>query len=62
MAGRVRVLSERFMVPGKESLVKKLMLEVEQNVRKQAGFVKGEVLRDTSDPSIFLQDSVREVE
>jgi len=42
MAGRVRVLSERFMVPGKETAVKKLMLEVEQNVRKQAGFVRGE--------------------
>mmetsp|Transcript_8822 Transcript_8822/g.11120 ORF Transcript_8822/g.11120 Transcript_8822/m.11120 type:complete len:105 (-) Transcript_8822:788-1102(-) len=54
MAGRVRVLSERFMVPGKETAVKKLMLEVEQNVRKQAGFVRGEVLRDTSDPSLYI--------
>jgi len=40
MAGRVRVLSERMMIPGKEKAVKTLMMNVERNVRNQPGFVK----------------------
>jgi len=54
MAGRVRVLSERVMIPGKEQVVKKLMLNVERNVRAQSGFVRGEILRDTANPALFL--------
>ena len=54
MAGRVRVLSERIMIPGKEALVKKLMLEVEHTVRKQPGFLRGEVLRDVKKPNSYL--------
>ena len=54
MAGRVRVLSERIMVPGKEAIVKKLMLEVEHSVRKQPGFLRGEVLRDVKIPNSYM--------
>ncbi|GBG24132.1 Hypothetical Protein FCC1311_003502 [Hondaea fermentalgiana] len=54
MAGRVRVLSERLMVPGKEKAVRTLMLNVERNVRNQPGFVKGEILKDVAKPSSYL--------
>ncbi len=54
MAGRVRVLSERVMIPGMEKKVKKLMIDVERTVRKQDGFVGGEILRDTQIPMSYL--------
>lgn len=54
MASRVRVLSERIMVPGREALVKKLMLEVEHSVRKQPGFIRGEVLKDVNKPNSYM--------
>mmetsp|Transcript_19027 Transcript_19027/g.60859 ORF Transcript_19027/g.60859 Transcript_19027/m.60859 type:complete len:81 (-) Transcript_19027:329-571(-) len=30
------------------------MMNVERNVRNQPGFVKGEILRDTAQPSLYL--------
>mmetsp|Transcript_8723 Transcript_8723/g.15308 ORF Transcript_8723/g.15308 Transcript_8723/m.15308 type:complete len:105 (-) Transcript_8723:213-527(-) len=54
MASRVRVLSERMMVPGKEKVVKTLMLGVERTVRTQAGFVRGEILRDVNKPGLYM--------
>mmetsp|Transcript_16367 Transcript_16367/g.28346 ORF Transcript_16367/g.28346 Transcript_16367/m.28346 type:complete len:104 (-) Transcript_16367:1495-1806(-) len=51
---RVRVLSERLMIPGKERAVKTLMMNVERNVRNQSGFVKGEILKDVNKPQSYL--------
>ena len=53
MAGRVRVLSERLMVAGKEAQVADVMDRVVARVRKQPGFVSGDVLKDTADPAVY---------
>jgi len=53
MSGRVRVLSERVMVKGRESLVKSVMERVVTRVRRQPGFVRGDVLRDTCKPELY---------
>lgn len=49
----MRVLSERVMVPGRESLVKSVMERVVTRVRRQPGFVRGDVLRDTAQPNLY---------
>lgn len=46
MTSRVRVLSKRIMLPGKEDKVKRVMLDLESKVRAQPGFLRGEVLKD----------------
>jgi quinol monooxygenase YgiN len=53
MSGTVRVLSERVMVPGREFLVKSVMERVVIRVRRQAGFVRGDVLKDTGAPHLY---------
>lgn len=53
MAGRVRVLSERVMIPGREALVKSVMEQVVLRVRRQPGFIQGDVLRDTSQHHLY---------
>jgi quinol monooxygenase YgiN len=53
MASTVRVLSERLMQPGKETAVRKVMEKVVLRVRKQPGFISGDVLADTSNPSVY---------
>lgn len=50
----VRVLSERIMIPGKEALVKEVMERVVTRVRRQPGFVRGDVLHDTGDASLYV--------
>lgn len=42
------------MVAGKESIVKRTMLDIETKVRLQPGFVSGEVLRDTKVTNSYL--------
>ena len=41
------------MVRGRESLVKSVMERVVIRVRKQPGFVRGDVLKDTARPSLY---------
>lgn len=53
MSGRVRVLSERVMIKGREALVKSVMERVVHTVRKQSGFVRGDVLRDVHSPQLY---------
>ena len=53
MAGRVRVLSERVMIPGREALVRSVMERVVLRVRRQPGFVKGDILRDVVQPDLY---------
>ena len=56
MAGRVRVLSERLMVPGKEPLVRDVMERVVARVRRQPGFLSGDVMRDVDRPEVCALD------
>lgn len=51
--GRVRVLSERVMIPGKEPLVRSVMEKVVARVRLQPGFVRGDTLQDVHQPELF---------
>ena len=41
------------MVRGREALVKSVMERVVTRVRRQPGFVRGDVLRDTAQPSLY---------
>ena len=52
MAGRVRVLSERLMRSGQEGTVRDVMDRVVARVRRQPGFVSGDVLRDAHSPDV----------
>ena len=53
LSGRVRVLSERVMIPGREASVRSVMEKVVHRVRQFPGFIRGEVLSDTKRPELY---------
>jgi heme-degrading monooxygenase HmoA len=52
--GMVRVIIERHCRPGKESELENLLVELRTKAMRQRGYVSGETLRSTEDPSRWL--------
>ncbi len=50
----VRVIIERHCQPGKESELENLLIELRGKAMKQRGYVSGETLKSTDDPSLWL--------
>jgi heme-degrading monooxygenase HmoA len=50
----VKVVVERRCKPGQEAELERLLVELRSNAIKQRGYVSGETLRSTYDPSLWL--------
>jgi heme-degrading monooxygenase HmoA len=50
----IRVMIERQCQPGKEKQLRDLMLELRSAAMRQRGYITGETLRDTDNPSVFM--------
>lgn len=50
----VRIIIERHCLPGKESELENLLVELRSQAIKQRGYVSGETLRSMDDPSLWL--------
>ena len=50
----IRVMIERHCQPGKEKQLRDLMLELRSAGMRQPGYITGETLRESDNPSVFM--------
>lgn len=50
----VRVIIERHSIPNKEAELESLLIDMRARAMRQRGYVSGETLRSTGDPSLWL--------
>ncbi|HVO66645.1 MAG TPA: antibiotic biosynthesis monooxygenase family protein [Syntrophales bacterium] len=50
----IRVMIERHCQPGKEKQLRGLMLELRSAGMRQPGYITGETLRESDNPSVFM--------
>ena len=50
----IRVMIERQCLPGKETQLRDLLIELRMAAMRQLGYISGETLRASDDPSIFM--------
>ncbi len=50
----IRVIIERRCIQGKEAKLKEMLLQMRSAAMRHLGYISGETLRSTDDPSVFL--------
>jgi heme-degrading monooxygenase HmoA len=50
----IRVMIERHCQPGKEAQLRDLLLELRSAAMRQNGYISGETLRESDNPSVFM--------